>query len=35
VGGAIPLTGDEAQRLDDAVARFGRSWGRAYDEGAG
>jgi ATP-dependent DNA helicase RecG len=35
VAGEVPLTADEAQRLEAAVARFERSWGRAYDEGAG
>ncbi|MBI5486777.1 MAG: ATP-dependent DNA helicase RecG [Deltaproteobacteria bacterium] len=35
VSGAVPLEPDEARRLDDAVARFSRSWGRTYDEGAG
>jgi len=35
VAGEIPLAPDEARLLDEAVARFGRSWGRTYDEGAG
>ncbi|MBI5500457.1 MAG: ATP-dependent DNA helicase RecG [Deltaproteobacteria bacterium] len=35
VAGSLPLDPDEARRLDDAVARFSRSWGRTYDEGAG
>ncbi|MBN1772835.1 MAG: ATP-dependent DNA helicase RecG, partial [Deltaproteobacteria bacterium] len=35
VAGELPLMADEAARLEQAVARFERSWGRTYDEGAG
>jgi ATP-dependent DNA helicase RecG len=35
VAGELPLTADEQAQLEQAVARFERSWGRTYDEGAG
>jgi len=35
VAGDVPLDEAEARRLDAAITRFERFWGRTYDEGAG